>query len=95
MKIKLDKGFYIDIDDLNHTLKQKYMRKSKDGEEKEAERVIGYFPDVEACVEKYIDARQKLLTADKTASLREYVKIIAKSNAKTLETIKNFIECEI
>lgn len=94
MKIKLDKEFYIDIDDLNHTLKQKYMRKSKDGEEKEAERVIGYFSSVEACVEKYIDARQKLLTADKTASLREYVNLVKKSNNGAVKAIKQLIKEE-
>lgn len=92
MQIKLDKEFYIDIDDLNHTLKQKYMRQSKDGGEKEAERVIGYYPDVEACVEKYIDARQKLLTADKTASLREYVNLVKKSNDAAVKAIKQLIK---
>ena len=88
MLIKLDKDFYIDIDDMNHTLKQKYMRKSKDGEEKEAERVLGYFPDVEACVEEYLDARQKLLTPDKAVTLREYVNLVKKSNNAAVKAIK-------
>ena len=92
MQIKLDKEFYIDIDDLNHTLKQKYMRQSKDGGEKEAERVIGYYPDVEACVEKYIDARQKLLTPDKAVTLREYVNLVKKSNNAAVKAIKQLIK---
>lgn len=94
MLIKLDKEFYIDIDDMNHTLKQKYMRKSKDGEEREAERVIGYYPDVEACIEKYIDARQNLLTPDKSITLREYVNLVKKSNNAAVKAIKQLIKGE-
>ena len=92
MQIKLDKEFYIDIDDLNHTLKQKYMRQSKDGGEKEAERVIGYYPDVEACVEKYIDARQKLLTPDKAVSLRKYANLIKEANKAAVTAVKTLLE---
>lgn len=88
MLIKLDKDFYIEIDDLNHILKQRYKRTSRDGEEKDAEKVLGYFPDVEACVEKYIDARQKLLAPDKTVTLREYVNLVKKSNNEAVKAIK-------
>lgn len=46
VKIELINDYYIEVDELNHTLKQRYMGKNKDGVEKECERIIGYFPDV-------------------------------------------------
>ena len=92
MKIKLDHDFFIDVDDLNHTLKQKYTATSKNGEESEAEKVIGYFPDVEQCVERYIDMRQELLKPDKAVTLREYVNLVKKSNNEAVKAIKRLIE---
>lgn len=91
MKIKLDNEFFIDIDDLNHTLKQKYKAMSRDGEEKEAEKVLGYFPDVEQCVERYIEVRQNLLKADKVVALREYVNLVKKSNNEAVKSLKKLL----
>lgn len=91
MKIKLDNDFHIDVDELNHTLKQKYQAKTRDGEDREAERVIGYFPSVEACVEKYIDIRQKLLKPDRVVTLREYVNLVKKSNNEAIKSLKKLL----
>ena len=92
MKIKLDREFYIEVDSLNHTLKQKYSGETRDGAKKEAERVIGYFPDVEQCVEKYLDERQDLVSPDKAMTMREYVNLVKKSNKDAVEAIKKATE---
>lgn len=91
MIIKLDRDFRIEVDELNHTLKQKYMAKTRDGEDREAEKVIGYFPSVEACIEKYIDVRQKLLKDEQVLSLREYVNLVKKSNNEAVKSLKKLI----
>lgn len=91
MKIKLDQEFYIEVDSLNHTLKQKYKGETRDGEAKQAERVIGYYPDVEQCVERYLEERQKLLSPDKAMTIREYVNLVKRSNKEALEAIKKVI----
>ena len=92
MKIKLDQDFYIEVDSLNHTLKQKYKGETRDGEAKQAERVIGYYPDVEQCVERYLEERQKLLSPDKAMTMREYVNLVRKSNKDAVEVIKKATE---
>ncbi len=73
LKIELINDYYIEVDELNHTLKQRYMgTDKKTGEKKPAERVIGYFPDVQACVERLF----RLVVLDETdktvISLKEY-----------------------
>lgn len=75
VKIELINDYYIEVDELNHTLKQRYMgTDKKTGEKKPAERVIGYFPDVQACVERLF----RLVALDETdkavISLKEYAK---------------------
>lgn len=92
MKIIIDEEFLIDVDELNHTLKQKYKAKGRDGQEKEAEKVIGYFPDIEQCIERYIDVHQKLLTPDKAVTLRKYVILVKRSNKETVKAIKKMLE---
>lgn len=74
VKIELINDYYIEVDELNHTLKQRHMGKDREGVEKECERIIGYFPDVQACVERLF----RLVALDETdkavISLKEYAK---------------------
>lgn len=68
------------MDELNHTLKQRYQGETKDGgEKKSAERIIGYYPSIRACVERIV----KLIPLDendgKVISMREYVDEIEKA----------------
>lgn len=50
--ILLIRGFFVEVDEYNHTLKQKFIGQDKDGKEKESERLIGYYPTLPRCVEK-------------------------------------------
>lgn len=52
--IELIDGYFIEVDELNHTLKQRYQGDTKDGKKKSAERIIGYYPSVRACVERIV-----------------------------------------
>ncbi len=92
MKIKLDQEFYIEVDSLNHTLKQKYKGETRGGGEKEAEKVIGYYPDVEQSVERYLEERQNLVSPDKAMTMREYVNLVKKSNNAAVKAIKQLIK---
>lgn len=83
VKIELINGYFIEVDELNHTLKQTYTGEDKDGNKKEGcERVIGYFPDVQACLERLF----RLVALDETdkavISLKEYAKCIDKAYSK-------------
>lgn len=72
VKIELINDYYIEVDELNHTLKQRYVGEDKDGNPKDSERTIGYFPDVQACVERLFRF-VALDETDKTViSIKEY-----------------------
>lgn len=77
--IELIDGYFIEVDELNHTLKQRYIGETKEGEKKPAERIIGYFPNVRACVERIV----RLIPLDendgKVISMREYAKAAEKA----------------
>lgn len=96
MIINLTNGFFIEIDDLNHTLKQKYIGKKKDGTKYEAERVCGYFgQDMEGAIAKYVKLNQNVLLAQETMELEEYVKSIKRINFETVSVIKRAVSaCE-
>lgn len=88
VKIELINGFYIDADELNYTLKQRYTGKTKDGEEKEADRIIGYFSSVQGCVERVC----KLIPLEENdgavISMREYAEAIQKAVESVGEVIR-------
>ena len=92
MQIKLDKDFYIDIDEYNHTLHMKFIGKTKDGAKKQSDKVVGYYGSVEDCLEAYLNARQNRLTSERAVTLREYVNLVTKSNREALKAIKQLIK---
>ena len=83
--IELINRYFIEVDELNHTLKQRYQGETKDGEKKSAERIIGYFPSVRACVERIV----RLIPLDenygKVISMCEYATAIEKAFERVSE----------
>lgn len=74
--VELKGGYFVEIDPMNYTLKQRYTATGKDGEKKEAEKVCGYFGNMKSAVGKYIKLVQLDVMDGETLSLREYVKTI-------------------
>lgn len=83
--IELIDGYFIEVDELNHTLKQRYQGETRDGEKKDAERIIGYFSNVKGCVERIV----RLIPLDendgKVISMREYADTIEKAFKRVSE----------
>lgn len=50
--VNLIDNYFVEVDEMNHTLKQKFTGKDKDGNEKQSVRIIGYFPNMPSCIEK-------------------------------------------
>ena len=50
IEIKLQDGYFIEVDPLNYTLRQRYSGKTKDGEEKESVRTHGYYGSIRQAV---------------------------------------------
>ncbi|PWJ49327.1 hypothetical protein [Faecalicatena contorta] len=78
--IELKNGYYIEIDPMNYTLKQRYTGTAKNGDKKESERVCGYFGKIRTVIEKYIFIVQLDVTDGERLSMQEYVKTIEQVN---------------
>ena len=70
--IELFNDYFIELDELNHTLKKRYMGKTKEGVEKQTEKTIGHYKNVQDCLERIV----RLICLDEcdgaVISLREY-----------------------
>ena len=85
IRIELLDDYFIDVDELNHTLKKRYVGEDKKGNKKDAEKTIGYFPDTKACVERIV----RLIPLDENdgavISLREYAEMAENAFQKVKE----------
>lgn len=84
--IELIEDYFIEADELNHTLKKRYMgTDKKTGEKKPTEKIIGYYKNVQDCVERLV----RLICLDETQgtiiSLREYAEQAEKAFKKVEE----------
>lgn len=86
--ITLKNGYYIEIDPLNYTLRQKYTGETKSGEKKEAFRTLGHFGNMERAIRKYIELSQMDVLDGERMTLEEYVDSIQKINAIALQGIQ-------
>lgn len=86
--ITLKNGYYIEIDPLNYTLRQKYTGETKLGEKKEAFRTFGYFGNMESAIRKYLELSQLDVLDGERLTLEEYVDSIQKINAIALQGIQ-------
>lgn len=86
--ITLKNGYYIEIDPLNYTLRQKYTGKTKSVEKKEAFRTLGHFGNMESTIRKYIELTRLDVLDGERLTLEEYIDSIQKINAIALQGIK-------
>lgn len=87
-RVNLMDGYFVDIDQLNYTLKQEREGRSKDGEPKVSERIIGYFSNMSQCVERVCREHEATLSAEASISLQEYVCAVERSNRAVVDWIK-------
>lgn len=55
LAVEMQDGYFVEIDSLNHTLRQRYAGQDKDGNEKESVRTIGYFGDMKQCIKALLE----------------------------------------
>lgn len=78
--IELTAGYFVEQDELNCTLKKRYMgTDKKTGEKKPAEKIIGYYKNTQDCLERIV----RLIPLDENdgavISLREYAEAAEKA----------------
>lgn len=89
-KIELFNGYYIEIDDMNCTLRQRYIGEKKTGEKKDAERTLGYFKTVTDAIERLFCLNRLDKTNDMELSLCEYINAIKKADSEVMEFLQKF-----
>ena len=92
MQINLINGFYIDTDNRNFTLKQKYVGKRKDGTKKEAVKIISHCGSLEQALETFLRINQVPKEAKMAVDLMEYAYFIEQSNKESVQSLKQIVE---
>lgn len=91
VEIELQDGYFIEVDPLNYTLRQKYSGKTKDGEEKESVRTHGYYGSIRQAVDRYIILSQLDFMDGMSIDLKEYVDLIERLNKSAVQRIESAI----
>ena len=92
MQINLINGFYIETDNRNFTLKQKYIGKRKDGTKKEAVKIISHCGSLEQALETFLRMNQIPHDSKLAFDLMEYADFIEQSNKESVRALKREIE---
>ena len=93
MKIDLINGYFIEVDPLNYTLKQKYRGTDKEGnlKEKETVRTLGYYGKLEDALHGFLRHNQIDILSDLGMGMHEIVKNIEESNKAAVQAIMDVL----
>ena len=92
MQITLINGFYIETDNRNFTLKQKYIGKRKDGTKKDAVKIICHCGSLEQALETFLRMNQIQQESKLAVDLMEYANYIEQSNREAVQALKSVLE---
>ena len=89
MRIELINGYFIEVEKLCYTLKQKHISQ-KTG--KEGVRTHGYFDKLEHALDKFLRLNQIDVLSDMGMGMFDYVKKVEESNRMAVQTIMSVLE---
>ena len=92
MQINLINGYYIETDNRNFTLKQKYIGKRKDGTKKESVKIISHCGSLEQALETFLRLNQIPQDSKLAVYLMEYVNLVERSNKEAVRALKSILE---
>ena len=92
MQINLINGFYIETDNRNFTLKQKYIGTRKDGTKKESVKIISHCGSLEQALETFLRMNQISQDSKIAFDLMEYVNLVEQSNKEAVRALKSVLE---
>ena len=87
LTVELQDGYFVEIDSLNHTLRQRYAGQDKDGNEKESVRTIGYFGDMKQCVKALLERYPRKLSEKAQISFSEYLELLDKAYMRSEQLV--------
>ena len=92
MQINLINGFYIETDNRNFTLKQKYIGTRKDGTKKESVKIISHCGSMEQALDLFLRINQVPKEAKLSVDLMEYLNLVEQSNKEAVQALKSVLE---
>ena len=92
MQISLINVYYIEVNNRNFTLRQKYVGTSKDGEKKEYSKIISHCGSLEQALETFLRMNQIPQESKLAVDLREYVNLVEQSNKEAVRALKSILE---
>ena len=92
MQIILINGYYIETDNRNFTLKQKYIGTRKDGTKKESVKIISHCGSMGQALELFLRINQVPKEAKIAVDLMSYASFIEQSNKEAVRALKREIE---
>lgn len=92
MQINLINGFYIENDNRNFTLKQKYIGTRKDGTKKESVKIISHCGSLEQALETFLRMNQIPHDSKLAVDLMQYADFILQSNKEAVRALKSILE---
>lgn len=87
--VELQDGYFVEIDALNHALRQKYTGQDKDGNKKEAVRTIGYFRDMKQCIKALLERYPRELSEKAQISFSEYLELLDKAYTRSEQLVNS------
>lgn len=91
-KIEIRDGYFIEVDEMNATLKKKYIFKNKDGVKKDGVKTIGYYPKPIDAIERFICLNRLDKMDGMELSISEYVNELKKADKEVIEFLKQMGE---
>ena len=92
MQISLINVYYIEVNNRNFTLRQKYVGTSKDGEKKEYSKIISHCGSLEQALETFLRMNQIPQESKLAVDLMEYVNLVEQSNKEAVRALKSILE---
>ena len=92
MQINIINGFYIDTDNRNFTLKQKYIGTRKDGTKKDAVKIISHCGNLDQALDLFLRITQVPNEAKMAVDLMSYASLVEQSNKEAVRALKREIE---
>ena len=92
MQISLINGYYIEVNNRNFTLRQKYVGTSKDGAKKEYSKIISHCGNLEQALETFLHMNQIPHDSKLAVDLMEYVNLVEQSNKDAVQALKSVLD---
>lgn len=91
-RIRLARGYFIEIDNLNHTLKKTMIAQEGKNKGQEYDKTIGYYGNLERAIIAFLKAYCIEYGDTEVGGLNEYVQMVERINTLAVKQIAAMVE---